>query len=180
MMMRALLPPLRLAPAVFALVSFLLPANADVDAGRCGLPTTLIVVRHADRQGSDDALAPAGVERARDLARTLAQAHVTAIYHSDTERTRLTAEPLAAKLGLDPVVLPGKDIEGLLKSVFENHCGGTVLIVGHSNTVPLIVAAAGGPQLADLAEDAFGDMFVVTVCGDGTTSVRLQYGAPSP
>jgi broad specificity phosphatase PhoE len=165
--------------ALLVLVATASPAMVAADAEPCGRPTTLIVVRHADRQGSEDALSLAGVERARDLARVLAQSHVTAIYHSDTERTRLTAQPLAAQLGIEPVVLPGKDVEGLIRGVFRDHCGETVLIVGHSNTVPLIIAAAGGPAPPDLAEDAFDDMFVVTVAGGTTSVVNLKYGPPS-
>lgn len=154
---------------------------ADAGAARpCRDATTLLIVRHADRQGSEDALSEAGNRRALDLARAGEKAGVTAIYHSDTHRTRLTAEPLAHALGITPVELPGKDIDGLLKHVFANHCGGTVLIVGHSNTVPLIIAAAGGPVMPELPEYEFDNLFVLTVGGgkrsDAATLVNLRYG----
>jgi broad specificity phosphatase PhoE len=146
----------------------------------CERTTTLLVVRHADRRGEDDALSDAGRERALALARTLARSGVAAVYHSDTDRTRLTAAPLAGALGITPVELPAKDVSGLVAHVFGHHCGETVLIVGHSNTVPLIVAAAGGPSVPDLAEDEFDDLFVVTVRARAATLVRLEYGAESP
>jgi broad specificity phosphatase PhoE len=180
MMMLAM--PRRLQPGcvVFALVLFLLPANVDADAARCQRATTMIVVRHADRQGTDDALTAAGVQRAHDLARALAKSQVGAVYHSDTERTRLTAQPLAAQLGVEPVVLPARDVEGLVAHVLRNHCGETVLVVGHSNTVPLIIAAAGGAEIADLADNEFDDLFVLSIGSDATTVTRMEYGAPSP
>jgi broad specificity phosphatase PhoE len=144
--------------------------------------TTLIVVRHADRDGSADALSPAGFARARALAHALANAGVTAIYHSDTERTRLTAEPLATALDVTPVVLPGADIDGLIQQIFAGHRGETILVVGHSNTVNRIIAGAGGPELPELPEDKFDNLFVLTV-GSAPDSARLttlQYGAPTP
>jgi broad specificity phosphatase PhoE len=166
--------------ALMVAVPVVLVTNAATGEKRCADPTVLLVVRHADRAGTDDALSAAGVERARDLARVAAASGVTAIYHSDTARTRLTAEPLAVTLGITPVELPGKDIDGLLKHVLAHHCGETVLIVGHSNTVPLIVGAAGGPAMPDLPEHQFDDLFIVTTTGAAAKVVRLKYGAPTP
>lgn len=169
-----------LVPAVVLLAgaSAVVAPHAASDSP-CKQTTTLFIVRHADRRGSDDALSAAGSERAHELARTLARSGVTAIYHSDTDRTRLTAAPLATALGIVPVELPGKDVAGLLAHVFGHHCGETVLIVGHSNTVAPIIAAAGGPTLPDLAEDAFDDLFVLTVGPSGASLARLRYGAAS-
>jgi phosphohistidine phosphatase SixA len=48
---------------------------------------------------------------------------------------------------------------------------GTVLVVGHSNTVPEIVAQLGGARPADLAETDYGDIFRVR--RDGTVE-RLR------
>ena len=79
---------------------------------------------------------------------------------------------------------PARDAETLLVRIRRDHPGETVLVVGHSNTVPMIVAAAGGPLLPDLSEDTYDDLFVLHVdaCkGLGRTSMtRLQYGASSP
>ena len=146
----------------------------------CDDATTLLVVRHADRAGKADSLSAAGVERARALVQVAARASVDAIYHSDTARTRLTAEPLAQAFGITPVELPGNDVDGLVQHVFDHHCGGTVVIVAHSNTVPLIVAAFGGPEMPPIAEDDFDDLFVLAVVGRTATFVKLQYGAPTP
>ena len=48
-----------------------------------------------------------------------------------------------------------------------------MVIVGHSNTVPEIVAQLGGARPADLAETDFGDIFRVR--RDGTVErLRLE------
>ncbi|WP_234423825.1 histidine phosphatase family protein [Intrasporangium calvum] len=52
-------------------------------------------------------LTEAGREQARELAAKLAAEDLGAIYVSDLLRAQQTAEPLAAALGVDVVVLPG-------------------------------------------------------------------------
>jgi broad specificity phosphatase PhoE len=169
--------PLRLwILAALVIVSCALAIGAWVlDAA----PTTLLIVRHADRADRDDALSPRGTARAAALARALARANLRAIYHSDTSRARDTAAPLAALLGLTPKVRPARDTSGLVREILTEHRGEQVLIVGHSNTVPQMIRAAGGPDLPDLAEDAFDDLFVLTAVGRvgrRVTLVHLTYG----
>jgi broad specificity phosphatase PhoE len=153
-------------------------------ADPCDLPaTTLIVVRHADRAGQADSLTVAGAARAQDLARVALTADVRAVYHSDTRRTRDTAAPLAAALERPLEQYPAKDVKALIERILRDHPGETVVVVGHSNTVPMIVAAARGPMIPDIADNEFDGLFVVTIpaCGNGpATLTRLQYGAASP
>ncbi|NOT07092.1 MAG: hypothetical protein HOP28_02690 [Gemmatimonadales bacterium] len=151
---------------------------------RCGPATTLLVVRHADRPatGADD-LTPAGVARAQELVHLAEKAGVTAVYRTNTVRSEKTAAPLAAALGLTPVIYPQADVAGVVAQVFADHRGETVVVVGHSDTAPLIVAEAGGPTLAEIAGTEFDNLFVLTVCRcwrSRATLVNLQYGAVSP
>jgi broad specificity phosphatase PhoE len=150
---------------------------------RCGEATTLVLVRHADRDGSRDALTADGVARSRALLHAVEKLGLAAVYHSDTVRARDTAVPLASALALATREHPAADVAGLLRDIFEQHRGQRVLVVGHGNTVPQIIAAAGGPELPDIAHDEFDDLFVLTTrrCGRrGTELSRLQYGEPSP
>jgi broad specificity phosphatase PhoE len=148
----------------------------------CGPDTTLIVLRHADRPASgQDELTPQGVARARELVHVLRKARVTAIYRTETNRSRDTAAPLATVLGLTPE--PYTDVPGLVSRIFARHRGKTVLVLAHSNTVPLLISRACGPTLPDVAENEYDNLFLVTVgdCPGGiATLVNLQYGAPSP
>jgi broad specificity phosphatase PhoE len=160
----------------------LLTALAFAWGLRSRVPTTLIVVRHADRAGSEDALSAAGGLRAEALAHTLGAEPLAAIYHSDTRRAQDTAAPLARVLGLTPLVRPARDTSNLVSEILAEHRGERVLVVGHSNTVPQIIAAAGGPALPDLPENEFDHLFVVTSAGlwGGTELMHLRYGQPSP
>jgi hypothetical protein len=147
-----------------------------------GPDTTLIVLRHADRPASgQDELTLAGAARARELVHVLRKAKVAAIYRTDTNRSRDTAAPLAQELGLTPVIYT--DVSAVVSRIFAHHRGKTVLVVAHSNTVPLIIHRACGPTLPDIGEDEYDNLFLVTVgkCpGRKATLVNLQYGAPSP
>src|SRR3990172_10886646 len=83
------------------------PAGSPTLAQGAG-PVTVFVVRHAEKgpESPDPALTPAGQERARALARVLADASVLAVFVTEFKRTQETAEPLAAALGGGPTPLP--------------------------------------------------------------------------
>jgi broad specificity phosphatase PhoE len=85
--------------------------------------------------------------------------------------------------GLMPIVYAANDVDPLVASIFADHRGEKVLVVGHSNTVPDIIEAAGGPALPDIDDGEFDNLFVLTVCRCDrrrVTLLNLQYGAASP
>ncbi|HUE69683.1 MAG TPA: phosphoglycerate mutase family protein [Pirellulaceae bacterium] len=144
-----------------------------------GPATTVLLVRHADRDPGQDVLNPAGVDRAQELVHVLERAGISTIYHSDAARTRLTAEPLAAALGLTPVEIPAADRAALVSAI-RAHPGETVLVVGHSDTLPQIISELGGPTIT-VPGNEFDNLFVLTRCRwRGFRLVNLQYGAASP
>jgi len=148
-----------------------------------GLPTTVLLIRHADRQGSQDALSPVGMTRAQELVHVMGRAGLNAIYHSEALRTQQTAAPLAAATGLTPRQIPAANTSELVNDIRTNHRGHTVLVVGHSNTVPAISAALGGPSMPNIDENEFDNLFMLTLCRcgwPGAKLVNLQYGAASP
>jgi 2,3-bisphosphoglycerate-dependent phosphoglycerate mutase len=146
--------------------------------------TTVVVIRHAEKEAStvvDPALSAAGEARAALLAQMFGNAkgagRIDAIYVSPALRNRLTAAPLAGRLGIVPVVAPADDPKALARRVLRENSGGRVLIIGHSNTVPEIVAAlAGRSDIPKIDEQDFGVMYIVTVPRIGHANfVRLNY-----
>ncbi|HEU0098108.1 MAG TPA: phosphoglycerate mutase family protein [Allosphingosinicella sp.] len=128
------------------------------------------VMRHLQKaEGPDPALSEEGRRNAERLIARLVKDPPAAIYVSATRRARETAGPLAAKLGLTPREYDPRDTPALVARAKAET--GTVLIVGHSNTVPEIVAGLGGARPADLAETDYGDIFRVR--RDGTVE-RLR------
>lgn len=140
--------------------------------------TTVLVMRHAEKasDGSNDPpLSAAGEARAARLARLLGAGppaeRVQVIYATQFKRTRQTAAPVGAALGVAVTILGADETDQLVAEVLREHRGGRVLVVGHSNTVPAIVAALGGGPPPTLGEGDYGDLFVVAVPRYGRASV---------
>jgi phosphohistidine phosphatase SixA len=140
---------------------------------------TVIVVRHAERAGGADpsvGINEAGRCRAMVLAGMLADARVRGIYTSEVARTQQTAEPLAQRLSIKPEVVPAKDIDALVAKIRARTEEGTVLVVGHSNTVPAIVGRLSGETEPTIGDGEYDRMFVVTLIGPNQASVvMLRY-----
>jgi broad specificity phosphatase PhoE len=172
-----------LAPFWVMWMLFLLVVAAAFLGYRSATTTTVVVIRHAEKELvtiADPPLAAAGVRRAERLAQMFGDVkgagRLDAIYVTDTKRTQQTAAPLAARLGLKSNVLPGADVDAVVKNVMRDHRGGRALIVGHSNTVPAIVRKLSGMSVADISDDEYDTLYVVTVPSFGRSSVlRLKY-----
>jgi hypothetical protein len=53
--------------------------------------------------------------------------------------------------------------------------GSTILVVGHSNTVPAIVSALGAPAMPEIGDDEYFHLFIVRVTPSGATVIRTKY-----
>jgi phosphohistidine phosphatase SixA len=125
-------------------------------------------------------LSPQGQQRAECLAHALKDAGIKRIYVSDAKRTQQTAEPLARALGIKPVVVPANDQNTLVRDVFYGN-GGNALVVGHSNTVPLVIQRVQAGTVPPIGENEYDGMYVLTVLeGSSTPVVKLRYCAASP
>ena len=147
-------------------------------------PSMVVLVRHGEKAiegGSDPSLSDAGKARAQALADALGMTTPSTIIVSSLKRTTETAAVVSAKTGVVPTVIA---ISGGAKHVADvaaavRKATGVVLVVGHSNTVPAIVTALGGPKLPDICDASYATMFVLTPGVDGKAAqvVLAQYGA---
>ena len=123
----------------------------------------------------------AGTKRAERLVDAVGDMPVTAILSTDFARTRATAAPLAAKLGLTTQLVDARapdHARQVAEGILARQRGETVVVVGHSNTVPDIVAALGAPRPPDICDNEYDNLYVVTVAPNGTAAVeRRKYGA---
>ncbi|NZA26584.1 histidine phosphatase family protein [Luteimonas sp. SJ-92] len=138
--------------------------------------TTFIVVRHAEKAAGDvrdPPLDARGERRAAALAGQLAALPVSAVYASTTRRARQTAAPTAERHGLQIREYdPARPVSELATVLHTRHAGATVLVVGHSNTVPGIVAALCACRVAPLGEDDYGDLYEVRIGAGGRAGLR--------
>jgi phosphohistidine phosphatase SixA len=165
----------------FALV-MLLSAHPVVAQTPNG-PALILLVRHAEAvelpDDPDPGLTDVGKKRAQDLAATLRDAGVSTILVSPLRRTGDTAAPLAALLGLKATVTPlGRSIEAHVAATATaaRRATGVVLVVGHSNTIPEIIAQLGGPKLPDICDPVHDDLFSLLTVDGKVRFVRARYG----
>jgi len=126
------------------------PAAASTSA------VTVVSLRHAEtaEKSRDPELSEAGSQRAQAWAHLLAAAPVTHLLTTDYKRTRSTIAPLARARSLEPTLYDPRQPKQILRQVQAAEAGSVVVIAGHSNTVPQLVALLGG-ELAGLDERGF-------------------------
>jgi broad specificity phosphatase PhoE len=162
------------ASVVVTLVSLCLPPVASAQK-------LIFVVRHSERADggasqmqtqADPPLSAAGNARAGKLAGMLADAGIQAIYVTEFRRTQATAKPLASKLGLEARQYSSKDSDQLIRKLRSEHAKDIVLVVGHSNTVPAIIKALGGPEVT-IADSEYNNLFVIVPETGVMTRIRF-------
>ena len=150
-------------------------------------PTVVLLVRHAekaDQPAQDPPLTIEGRARAEALALVARDAGVAAIITTQFARTRETAAPVAKTTGVTLEVVSaggGGQHAQAVASAARKHAGKTVLVVGHSNTIPAIVGALGAPRPPDLCDAEYDALFVVVIGDEGAPRlVKSRYGVPTP
>ena len=133
------------------------------------------VVRHLEKAdaSADPPLSERGAEQAEWLAELLEDRAIKAVFATDTQRAELTAAPLAARLGIAVTSYDPRNPAALVAAVRAG--GGSVLVVGHSNTVPDLVERFGGTRPTAMGEKDYGTVFVVDANG-AVTQLQLQLG----
>ena len=173
--------------ALLHLISLTLVASVSTAAA--AQPSTVILVRHAERAAApanDPILTDAGTQRALDLKKALRGAGVTSIVTTQLVRTQLTAKPLADANGLTFIVVHAggptpAHVDSVAAAVKRRPAGDVVLVVGHSNTIPGIVGALGGPKLPDLCDSQYSMLYILEFPASGPPRfIESRYGAADP
>ena len=166
------------SPLIASISAMVLIAFASMASAQ----QAVILVRHAELP--DAAMAPAqdlplseaGEARAMRLSNMLKDAGVGAIYVTDFVRTNKTAQPLSREINRELIVLPKGDPQELVERIRKNHGGQTVLIVGHTDTLPGLLKALGHPVDIKIEPQDYTNLFLVIPKSDGApTFVRLRY-----
>jgi broad specificity phosphatase PhoE len=143
--------------------------------------TTVILVRHAEKKiepvNPDPDLAPAGVERAQQIARFFGDAGINVIYATQYKRTQQTVQPLADRIGVPVTLLNANQTDELVNQIHTTHRGKTIFIAGHNNSVPAIVSVLSGESYPTIPENEYDNLFIVTIYRFGKAKVtKLKYG----
>ena len=150
----------------------------------------VFLLRHAERlpDPADD-LAPDGVERAKLLARMLAESGIHIALCSNKIRTHRTIEPLQKLPGakvkrvdvaIDPDHIPDyvQKIVAKVKALPED---AIAIIVSHDAAIRPIVEGLTGRMVDDVTGKQFDKLFVLSIPKTGAGNVSLiRYGKATP
>ena len=149
----------------------------------------VFALRHADRMpGSADDLSPAGIERAKLLARMLGESGIRTAYCSDAIRTQRTMDPLKEMLNqnLQVVVVSiggAASLDGHVQEIVAKvkalPADAVAAVVGHSNTVDRIIKGLTGVTIGKIEDHEFDKLFVLSIPGAGGSSATvapMRYG----
>ncbi|MGC1241330.1 MAG: phosphoglycerate mutase family protein, partial [Chryseosolibacter sp.] len=115
--------------------------------------------------------------RALKLAFMLKDTEIDAVYSTNFRRTKNTAKPLAEMKNLEVLPYGPNKPEEILRIV-DQHKGKTVVMVGHSNTIPWTANLLLGKKVYDdYKESEYGIMLIVSVgrMNEETVMTRLNY-----
>lgn len=129
-----------------------------------GQTTTIYFIRHAEKADAskDPDLSAKGKDRAKQWAGFFEDKDIAIIYSTPYKRTMQTVTPLSEMKKIDLLMYdPAKPD---LNTVIKKYKGKKVLIVGHSNTIPMYVnQLAGSRQYTDIDEDEYNHLYTVTI-----------------
>ncbi len=146
--------------------------------------TKIYLVRHAEKDtGNNPQLTAAGRKRAGDLLHILQNKNVQRIYATQFKRTQQTGDSLRIQLHIDTLLYKADTTgESIYNKIIAAGDGGkTILIIGHSNTVPKIIRRLGAADFPakDIPDNEFDNLYLLTY-KKGKVKVEIKkYGDAS-
>lgn len=138
--------------------------------------TTYYLIRHAEKKtndGEDPGINAVGIERAKKWVETLKSVKFDRVFTTNFKRTKQTAKFIADANELPMLAYKVND---MYNDGFKfGTKGKTVLLVGHSNTIPMFVnKVLGKEKYPEMKEDNFGNLYIVIVVNGKATSTLLH------
>ncbi|WP_171181871.1 histidine phosphatase family protein [Ruegeria sp. HKCCD8929] len=143
----------------------------------------IFFTRHAEKAdiGTNPPISNAGRARAKVLAHILTDTKLEAVYVTQFLRTQMTGETIAEALDLvDPVHYDAGNPAEVITKARNEFPDGSVLIIGHSNTLDDIANELGIPSVPELEEHQFDRLFAIHIHEHTPHLQRLRYGTPTP
>ncbi len=133
--------------------------------------TSFYFIRHAEKNNlnpadKDPNLVTKGILRAASWSSVFNNVDFDIIYTTDYNRTRNTALPIAEKKKRSLTYYSPNDFDSV--RFMKKNFGKTVLIVGHSNTVPAMVnALIGKNQYKQIKETNYANLYIINITESG-------------
>jgi broad specificity phosphatase PhoE len=163
------------------ILAFLLLVVSHFAIGQDKSITTFILVRHAEKDltqsTNDPDLSPVGKARATRLVEMLKQTDIQAVYSTNFKRTQQTVEQVAQSKSLAVTVYDARNTADI-DAMVQKHVGQTILVSGHSNTVPAFANyLIGEEKYQPMGDGEYGNIIVISITERGKNAkvVWLKY-----
>jgi len=140
--------------------------------------STFYFIRHAEKdrtdpENPDPELNQNGLDRAIRWAEVFDPIQIDAIYSTNYERTSMTAAPTSVKKDIDVQYYDPRTLD--IEAFKLDNEGKNVLVVGHSNTTPVLVNKMIGMEKYEQMDDHDnGSLFIVRIIDGVPTDIRLK------
>ncbi|HEX8576481.1 MAG TPA: phosphoglycerate mutase family protein [Flavobacterium sp.] len=137
--------------------------------------TILYLIRHAEKadQSTDPELSPAGIARAAKWTAYFEKTPIDKFYSTNYKRTQQTCTPIAASKKKEVQVYKPEELG--LQKLIGDHPGKTIVIVGHSNSIPKhINQLLGNATYETIPDSEFGRLYIVTSNNGKITTELIQ------
>ena len=148
---------------------------------------TYYVVRHAEKvltppNANDPILTEAGIQRSNDLNNFFSYKKPDSIFVTKYLRNQLTAAPTATSAGIIPVIINQSDTSNIYAFIkrLKKIRNKKILVVGHTNTVPLIVKGLSGKEINPIPDNDYDNIYIIKVKRNCRYLNQTTYGATSP
>lgn len=153
--------------------------GGDIDS-----KTIIYLVRHAEKDtGKNPILTEKGMQRSGVLMRIMKEKKISHIYVTQYRRTQLTGDSLYKMMHIDTVhYLADTTGNDLVSKINEKKdWGRSILIIGHSNTIPALIRKLGVKNfiVKEIPETEFDNLFMITYKKHQPKLTVTKYGAPS-
>ena len=140
--------------------------------------TTYYLIRHAEKDESDKTnkdphLTEVGKKRAENWTTVFGDVKFDMVYSTNYNRTKATAEPTAKANNVDITFYDPRNLK--LEDLIKETEGKTVLIVGHSNTTPMLTnALLNEKKYNQIDESNNANLYIVTITDYTKSSTLLK------
>jgi len=139
--------------------------------------TTYYFIRHAEKDTSNTDsnnpdLSEIGKQRANNWVEILKNIDFDAVYSTDYNRTKQTANPIARSNNIETTIY---DIQNFDFDKFKTNTNGqTVMIVGHSNSTPMMInVIIGNKKYQQINENNYSNLYIITRIGNNISDKLL-------
>ena len=142
---------------------------------------TIILVRHAEKDtGNNPVLNAIGHSRSGYLLSALGDNKVKKIFVTQYRRTQQTADSLRLRMKVDTIHY-NADVtgEGLIKMLEKHEIRNKkILIIGHSNTIPVLISRLGISKPVTLKDDEYDTIYLIKYVKGEPMLFMKKFGDP--